>query len=133
MHHNPSQMPRFSAFVGAGAMLFALFSAPFFHFHDSDHDGNPSSLVHSHFWAPEIHEDHADVELESPHSTHHARSIDFFTFDEPSSGIELAIGIPETWLVSPLVETDRITLSAVPRAHGPPGTRPSVPRSPPTA
>jgi hypothetical protein len=126
-------MRRFSAFVGAGAMLFALFSAPFFHFHDSDHDGRPASLVHSHVWAPEVHEDHVDVELEFPHSEHHARSVDFFTFNEPSPEFELAVGFPETWFVSPLVETERITLSAVPRAHGPPGALPSVPRSPPTA
>src|SRR5688572_20758184 len=100
-------MRRISGFVGAGAMLFALFSAPFFHFHHSDHDGSPASLVHTHVWAPEIHEDHADVEIES-HSQHHARAVDFFTFNGPSFGVELATRFPETWFVSPLVETERI-------------------------
>ena len=126
------QMRQFSALVGASAMLFALFSAPFFHFHDSDHDGRPASLVHSHAWAPEVHEDHADTEWESGHSEHRARSVDFFTFSEPSPEFELAVGFAETGFVSPLIETERVTLSAAPRAHGPPGARPSVPRSPPT-
>jgi len=113
-------------------MLVALLTAPLFHLHDRDDHGSTISLVHVHLIESEDAHPHADNEIEAPHSHSHARSIEFFTFNAPSPAFDLAIASTQT-LVMPLIEgREDIVISAVPRAHGPPGTRRSAPRSPPT-
>ena len=124
-------MRRFSAGLGVGAMLVALLTAPLFHFHDRDEHGNPVSLVHAHLWESEESDAHAGVEIETRHSHHHARWIDFFTFNAPSSSFDLAIDFTETLSIPLLEGREDIAISAAPRAHSPPAVRLSAPRSPP--
>jgi hypothetical protein len=124
-------MRTWSAFIGVVAMLGALLTSPFFHFHDHD-DHGPASLVHAHFWEPHVSHTHDDSEVEASDSHEQARAADFYTFSGPTQEFQLAIGPAEAWGVAPLEEAEAITIPAVPCAHGPPGTPHSVPRSPPT-
>ena len=124
-------MRRFSGLLSAAAMLFALFTAPYFHLHDHNDDGSPASLVHAHPWEPHRSDAHSDTEIEAPHSNDQARAVDFFTVSAPSAGFELAVVFSQAWSLPPLEEREQITLSTVPRAHGPPDTPRFAPRSPP--
>ena len=125
-------MQRFGSCLGVGAMLFALFTAPLFHFHDRDDHGHPVSLVHAHFIEFEGSDLHSDNEIEAPHPHDHARWVEFFTFNVAPSGFDLAIDFAETLALPLLEEREDIVISGVPRAHSPPGARRSAPRSPPT-
>jgi hypothetical protein len=126
-------MKRLTACLGAGAMFVALLTAPLFHFHDRDDHGSPVSLVHAHFLGSPESGHHSDNAVESRHSHDKARWVEFFTFSGPQSGFDWAVGSIETLTVSTTEVRQGISILTVPRSHGPPGARPSIPRSPPTA
>jgi len=125
-------MRRFAAYLGVGAVFAVLLTAPLFHLHDHDDHDNPASHIHAHFWEfPEV-DIHSNPELEAPHSHASARWIDFFVCKAPSASSEIAIDLPEE-LLSPVLEVRAaVTIPSIPQAHGPPGGRPSIPRSPPS-
>jgi hypothetical protein len=112
-------------------MVVALVTAPFYHLHDRDDHGTPTSLVHAHSF--EVHEAESQLvdEIEAPHGHEHARWIDYFTVQLPPSSFALAIEFTEESSVPTLERREGIVLLSAPRAHSPPGGRRSVPRSPP--
>ena len=124
-------MQRFGALAGVVAMLIALLTSPLYHSHDHDDHGQPASVVHAHFLEAEESEHHPEDELEADHAQGRARWIDFFVFSPPSAAIDLPIDLTETPAVLPVSERYGVVLAAIPNAHGPPGERPSIPRSPP--
>lgn len=125
-------MQRFSAYLGVVAVLVALVTAPLYHSHDHDDHGSHESVVHAHFLEHHEAESHATDEIEASDSHRRARWIDFFTLQVPLDAFALAIDFPED-AAAPLLEQSRgVALPSEPRAHSPPGTRFSVPRSPPT-
>ena len=114
-------------------MFVALVTAPLFHSHHHDDDhGDHAALVHAHFLDPHEAESHADNEFEPADSHHKARWIDFFTFQVPSDAFTLAIELSEDIAAPVLEQSQGVILPAEPRAHSPPDTRFSIPRSPPT-
>ena len=121
-----------STLVGVVAVLLALLNAPLFHFHDHDDHGNPASLLHAHFWESAEVDDHASPELETPHSHASVRWIDVFACKAPSASFDVAIVLTEELLIPSLDPQEAITIASVPQAHGPPGSAPSRPRSPPS-
>jgi hypothetical protein len=118
-----------AALVGIGAMLVALLTAPFFHFHDRDE--HHASVVHAHFAELESGH-HSDTEFEAGDSHHDARWVDFFTFGHGASGFDLSVDVTQTVAIPVPEEHRDFVASAVPQAHGPPGLDRSVPRSPPS-
>ena len=118
--------------MGVGAMLLALLTSPFLHFHDRDDHGNPASLVHAHSLESEGSHPHSGDEIENPHSHDHARWVEFFTFTPPTAGFDLAIGFAGPVSLPLLEERRNIIISAETRSHSPPVTRRSRPRSPPS-
>ena len=125
-------MQRFTACLGSVAMFVALLTAPLFHLHDRDDHGSPKSLVHAHFLETESPSHHTENEFENRHSHEHARWVEFFTFIGPQASFELAVDFSETFSAPLLEVREGVNILAVPRSHGPPSARPSVPRSPPT-
>ena len=124
-------MKRLGAYAGVAAMLIALLTAPFFHFHDRDDHGSPVSLVHAHFGESHVAVDHDGLEFESG-QTHTARSIDVYTLTTASSPFELGV-LDEAPLSLPVLELEEsVIIPELPRSHGPPDTRLHVPRPPPT-
>lgn len=128
-------MRRFNAFLGVLAMLCALLTAPLFHIHDREDHGHATSFVHAHFGehteVEHHHQAHDAPDFESS-DPHRGRAIDVYTLSLPLPGFDLIVE-RETRLSVP-VQFARagVVMQAVPRAHGPPSTRRSAPRSPPT-
>jgi hypothetical protein len=125
-------MRRFGAFVGVVATLIALLTSPFYHFHDRDDHGRPAPLVHAHLLEGEESAHHSNDEAETANSHEHARWIEFFVFAGPSPFLDLEIELTEVTPLAPALERHTVVIAAVPNAHGPPGERLSIPRSPPT-
>lgn len=124
-------MQRFTAWLGAVAMFTALLTAPLYHSHDLDDHGTPVSLVHAHFLDEHSSEHHSDNSFENRHSHSAARWVDFFNFNSPQPGFDLAIELAETGSIIVIELKEDTHIFTVPRSHGPPDTRHSVPRSPP--
>lgn len=124
-------MRRVTACFAVGAMLLALLYAPLFHVHDHDDYGNPDSFVHAHF--PELASPwrHDGSDLETQHSDDHARGIDVFTVNTPAAVFHAGAEVYETLSVPSFEGRDSIVFLGLPRAHSPPDTRRSAPRSPP--
>lgn len=125
-------MKRLTACLGAGAMFVALLVAPFFHLHDRDDHGSPVSLVHAHFLESVESDHHSNDEFKTTQSHDKARWIDFFTFNAPHFGFDWAVDSVETLIVSVSDVRKGAAIVTLPRSHGPPGARPSIPRPPPT-
>jgi hypothetical protein len=121
----------FSAFLGVVAMLVALLTAPLFHSHDHDDHGSDGSLIHAH--VPDSHEgeSHSGDEIDSSGDHHQARWIDFFTLQIPPDAFALAVDFTQDRTAPILEQSEGVILPSEPRAHSPPATRFSVPRSPP--
>ena len=127
-----TDVQRFSAYLGVVAVFVALVTAPLYHSHDHHDDhGSHESLVHAHFLDHHEAEPHAEDEIEASDSHDKARWVDFFTLQVPSDAFALAIDFPEDNAVPVLKQSRGLILASEPRAHSPPGTRFSVPRSPP--
>ena len=125
-------MKRLGAYTGVVAMLVALMTSPFFHFHDRDDHGSPLSVVHAHFDESHVDaDDHHGSEIETGPS-HHPRWIDFYTLTTPSSPFELGVLNEATLVLPVLEESESVTTSELPRSHGPPGSRLVAPRPPPS-
>ncbi|HET9218122.1 MAG TPA: hypothetical protein VFR18_14145 [Terriglobia bacterium] len=127
-----TDVQRFSAYLGVVAVLVALVTAPLYHAHDPDNHGSHESVVHAHFLDHHEAEPHAADEIEASDSHHKARWVDFFTLQVPSDAFALAIDLPEDSAVPVLKQSRGVILTSEPRAHSPPETRFSIPRSPPT-
>jgi len=125
-------MQRIAVYLGVVAVFAVLLTAPLFHLHDHDDHDSPASHLHAHFWEfPDV-DLHSSPELEAPHSHANARWIDFFVCKAPSAASVVAIHLSEE-LLNPVLEVrEAITIPSIPQAHGPPGTSPSIPRSPPS-
>jgi hypothetical protein len=137
MNQNRRCMRRFSAFLGVIAMLCALLTAPLFHVHDQDDHGHATSFVHAHFVEHSEGEHHHSQTHDAPDyessDSRHGRAIDVFTLSLPLPGFDLIVD-RETRLPLPVQFVRAgVVMLATPRAHGPPATRRSAPRSPPTA
>jgi hypothetical protein len=129
---NRGHMQRFGSFVGVVAMLIALLTSPFYHFHDHDDHGEAASLVHAHLFESEDSEHHDADTIEGAHGRHHKRWVEFFVFSGPSPVFDSAIELTDVSPVAPTFERETLAPAAEPNAHGPPNECPSIPRSPPT-
>jgi hypothetical protein len=126
-------MRRLTGCVGAMAMFLALLTAPLYHLHDRDDHGEPVSVVHAHLPEGESPDHHSESSVEDRHSDRNARYVDVFTLSTPPAAIDLAVELTTTSFVL-LLEVDApLTIEPVPQSHGPPSSRPSAPRPPPTA
>jgi hypothetical protein len=120
-------------------MFLALLTAPLYHLHDRDDHGKSVSLVHAHFLEGENSDHHSDSDhhpdssVGDRHSHRSARYVDVFTFNTPPTAIDLAVELTTTSFVMVLEVDASVTTEPVPQSHGPPSTRPSAPRPPPTA
>jgi hypothetical protein len=123
-------MRRFNAFVAMGAMLCALTSAPFFHKHDRDHEGN--SLVHAHVIEAESPLTHSDDAIDH-HDTHEkVRWVDVFTSTAPLKAFCYIVAEPAIADLLPSPPVNRVAMAvAVLHEHSPPDRSAAVPRSPP--
>jgi hypothetical protein len=126
-------MQRMGAFTGVVAVFIALLTSPLYHFHGHDDDhGHTASVTHAHFLEPHEAEHHSEDSFEGAHASHErARWVEFFVFNAPSAVFDLTIDLTESLTFVPILERHGTVLAAVPNAHGPPGERPSIPRSPP--
>ena len=125
-------MRQCTACLSVMAMLVALLTAPLFHMHERDEHGHQVSFVHAHLGGLEMLDSHASDEVEGNHSHAHARWVDVFTFDTFSLYIDWPIDVAITWVTPQLQRGESFVIAFVPQAHGPPGSRPFSPRSPPS-
>ena len=112
--------------------MLVLLTGPLFHFHDRDDHGTPVSLVHAHLWENEAADSHSSTEIERPHSHGNARWVDFFVCKAPSGTFDMAIDISDKPSEPVLEARGPITITLPAQSHGPPGSSPFRPRSPPS-
>ena len=119
-----------TAWCATAALLLGLIYAPLFHLHSPDHH-EADAVVHAHFEELRSQPHEGEAEFEPDHSGGQARSIDLLTVDTSAPVVYALVGWNQA-LSEPVLPVQFAAASQeTPRAHGPPETGPSSPRSPP--
>jgi hypothetical protein len=126
-------MRRVTGLFGIIAVLFGLWSGPFFHIHteeDSSHGHDHAAFLHAHFFEP-VSEDHSlQSEIEDGRDRHHGTSVTVLAANNRKSLVFIAEIESSARIVEPPISIGHGMDMPV-HAHDPPARRNSNPRSPP--